>query len=172
MASVPRSYRSRGGGSGDRSVLAGIDAAFGDVARPSHFTEFAHCAECADHDERLQATEGRQLQLEDVAYPGFDPFCVALPMSFAYFLPALARLALNAPHAEHGWYAAQLCFHLDAARRANGFHALCTPVQRAAVAALLRHLLETRRSLIEDARALDAFADCYRFWAEPGSHLN
>lgn len=171
MASTPRSSRPRGSASGDRSVLAGIDAAFAAVTRPLHFTEFAHCAECAEHDERLQATDGRRLQLEDVAYPGFDPFCVALPASFVYFLPALARLALNAPHAEHGWYAAQLRFHLDAARRDNGFHAQCTPAQRAAVAALLRHLLETRRSLIEDARALDSFADCYRFWAEP-AHLN
>lgn len=160
------------GARGDLAVLAGLETAFAGVPRPMHFTDFSHCPECAEHDERLQASDGRTLGREFVAYPACDPFCVALPASFAYFLPALARLALAAPHADHGWYGAQLRFHLDEARRANGFHALCTPAQRAAVAALIGHLLDTRRSAIELECATEAFFACYRFWAGTATALN
>lgn len=156
----------------DRDLLAVIDAAFADLSRPQHFTDFAHCAECAEHDERLQACRGRRLELEDVAYVAFDPFCVALPETFAWFFPALATLALGEPSQEHGWFGTQLLFHLAEPRRANGFHAHCTPAQRDAVAALLRHLLDTRAALIDTDRATDAFLDCYRFWTEPALALN
>lgn len=156
----------------DRGVLAAIDAAFADAARPPHFTDFAHCAECAEHDEHLQACATHGLTHADVASAAADPFCVALPATFSYFFPTLARLALAGPHAEHGWYGLQLAFHLAEARRDNGFHAQCSPAQRAAVAALLWHLLETRAGLLDTARAAKDMADCYRFWDESPATLN
>ena len=157
---------------GDAALLARIDAAFGEVARPHHFTDFAHCAECAAHDERLQACPGRALELEDVAYAAWDPFCVALPASFTYFFPALARLALATPDIEHDWYGSQLLFHLAQARHGNGFHAACTPAQRATVAALLGHLLESRAALIDADRARQQFLDSHRYWSEALVVLN
>lgn len=156
----------------DREVLRRIEAAFAEIGRPPHFTDHTHCAECAEHEQRLQVCAARGIGLEDLADAVWDPFCVALPASFMYFFPSLARLALTRPDAEHGWYGAQLLFHLHETRRANGFHALCTPPQRAAVAALLRHLLETRAALIGDTRDADAFVDCYCFWADAGPRLN
>lgn len=156
----------------DREVLRRIEAAFAELGRPPHFTDFTHCAECAEHEQRLQVCAVHGLALDDVAHAAWDPFCVALPASFAYFFPSLARLALASPDVEHGWYGRQLLFHLQEARRTNGFHALCTSPQRAAIAALLRHLLETRAALIDDARDAEAFVDCYCFWADAAPVLN
>lgn len=154
-------------GHSDDAVLSWLERQFGDQPRPSHFTDFAHCAECAAHDERLQACAPHDLGLEDVGYAAFDPFCVAVPASFTYFFPALARLALSPPSAEHGWYGTQLLFHLSAARRGNGFFDTCSPAQREAVARFLRHLLETRAAFAAADGMTDALLDCYALWAAP-----
>lgn len=151
----------------DDALLSWLERQFGAQPRPSHFTDFAHCAECAGHDERLQACEPASLELEDVGYAAFDPFCVAVPASFTYFFPALARLALSPPSAEHGWYGSQLLFHLSPARRGNGFFDACSAAQRAAVARFLRHLLETRAALAADDGMADALLDCYALWTAP-----
>jgi len=153
----------------DAAVLSWLDRQFGGQPRPRHFTDFTHCVECAGHDERLQACARHRLDLEDVGYAAFDPFCVALPASFTYFFPALARLALSPPSDEHGWYGTQLLFHLSAARRANGFLDACTPAQREAVARFLRHLLETRAALAASDGMTDALLDCYALWTAPES---
>jgi len=149
----------------DVDILSALERAFSTAPRPVHFTDFAHCAECTEHDERLQACAREALHLEDVGYAAFDPFCVALPESFAYFLPSLARLALAPPSAEHGWYGTQLLFHLMAERHGNGFYRICTSAQRQAVARFLRHLLETRASLVEADCATHALTDCYSLWS-------
>lgn len=151
--------------SSDADILSALARVFAGAPRPAHFTDFAHCAECAEHDERLQACARDALCLEDVGYAAFDPFCVALPESFSYFFPALARLALATPSAEHGWYGSQLLFHLMAERLGNGFHRACNAAQRKAVARFLRHLLETRASLVEADRATHALTDCYSLWS-------
>lgn len=150
----------------DAALLSWLQSQFGEQPRPTHFTDFAHCAECAEHDERLQACEPANLGLEDIGYAAFDPFCVAVPASFTYFFPALARLALSPPSAEHGWYGAQLLFHLSPARRGNGFFDACSPAQRAAVARFLRHLLETRAALAADDGVTEALLECYALWAD------
>jgi hypothetical protein len=160
--------------SSDVDILSVLERAFAAAPRPVHFTDFAHCAECAEHDERLQACARDALSLEDVGYAAFDPFCIAQPESFSYFFPALARLALAAPSADHGWYGTQLLFHLTAERLGNGFFNACTTAQRAGVARFLRHLLETRAGLVAGDRATDALTDCYRLWstAAPARVLN
>jgi hypothetical protein len=160
--------------SSDVDILLALERAFAAVPRPAHFTDFAHCAECVEHDERLQACARDALSLEDVGYAAWDPFCVAVPASFGYFFPALARLALAPPSAEHGWYGTQLLFHLTAERRGNGFLDACTPTQRTSVARFLRHLLETRGALVAGDRVTDALTDCYRLWstAAPARVLN
>lgn len=152
-------------GDSDRILLAGIAREFAGIARPTHFTDFAHCAECAAHDERLQACAPSNLGLEDVAYAAGDPFCVTKPAGFLYFFPALARLALAPPSGEHGWYGAQLLFHLAPARRENGFFDACSPAQRAAVARFLRHLLDTRASLAGEDGVTGMLLDTYGLWA-------
>lgn len=39
----------------DADLLARIDAAFADVGKPGHFTDYRHCCECAEHDETLRS---------------------------------------------------------------------------------------------------------------------
>jgi hypothetical protein len=57
----------------DAQVLAQIDAAFGDVERPEHFTDYAHCCECAEHDALLRARDRDTLCIADVGNTGWDP---------------------------------------------------------------------------------------------------
>lgn len=151
----------------DQDVLRELELAFAEQPCPDHFTDFAHCAECAAHDERLQACARAGLALEDVGYAAWDPFCAAVPASFAFFFPALARLALGPPSDDHGWYGTQLLFHLSAARLDNGFFQFCTPGQRAAIGRFIGHLLESRAGLIDANRATDEMLDCYALWIGP-----
>ena len=151
----------------DRSVLQGINVAFGTLERPRYFTHIWHCEECADHDDRLQLCDRHTLCLEDVGYAACDPFCVATPQALAYFFPSLARLALAPPSSEHGWYATQLLFHLAVDEIDNPFYRHCDTRQRAAVARLLAHVVETRAQLAIEEQATDNFVRCYRLWSAP-----
>lgn len=152
---------------GDRQILARIQRAFGDEARPHQFAPAWHCPECAAHDERLRACTPRTLAYEDVAYAACDPFTVATPEALAYFFPRLARFALGAPSPDHGWYASQLLFHLSVLEADNGFYRYCSESQRVAVAELLAHLLETRGALALEELALERFVHSYRIWSAP-----
>lgn len=74
----------------DAAILAVIDAEFGAVPRPEHFTDFTHCCECAEHDEALRSRDRASLRIEDVGNPGWDPLCFCSAEGIAYFFPALA----------------------------------------------------------------------------------
>lgn len=150
---------------GDHAVLRLIENAFGRLERPAHFTDILHCAECAEHDDRLQLCNPRSLGLEDVGYVAFDPFCVATPHALAYFFPALARLALNPPSRDHGWYASQLLFHLDIEKVDNRFYRYCDETQRRAVARLLAHIMETRLGLAFEDQSNERFMQCHQLWS-------
>jgi len=106
------------------TLLSRIDAAFGAVPRPAHFTNHRHCEECADHDGLLRARDRQTLSLADVGNPGWDPLCFITPEGLAYYFPTLARLALAEPDALYGWYADQFLFHLYWGYRDNALSAL------------------------------------------------
>ena len=122
----------------DQEVLRLVEAAFADVPRPEHFTNFTHCEECAEHDELLRSRDCSNLNVSDVGNPGWDPLCFSSGQGIAYFMPALARLALAPPTYDFGWYGSQLLFHLGREERTNQLFAFCNAEQRAAVLALLR----------------------------------
>jgi hypothetical protein len=147
-------------------VLAQIDAAFGGVERPVHFTNHTHCCECAEHDELLRARDRETLSIADVGNPGRDPICFTSPQGIAYYFPALARLALAPPDHAHGWYADQLLFHLYSGFRDNTFYQFCSATQRTAVAGLLAHIIESRTDLIESHDSTDDFLRCHELWDE------
>ena len=146
------------------SVLAQIDNAFGASPRPEHFTNYKHCCECAKHDALLRSRTRDTLELADVGNPGWDPICFTSPEGFAYYLPALVRLALADPSPEHGWYADQLLFHLYSGFKDNAFYRHFDTKQRAAVAQFLTHLIETRAALIDEYAATDEFLRCHELW--------
>jgi hypothetical protein len=134
----------------DADVLTDVAAAFAVCPKPEHFTDFTHCCECAEHDEVLRSKDVNTLQIEQVGNPGWDPFCFSSAEGLLYYLPAMARLALDEPTEAHGWYADQLCFHLTYQGTSNRILRAASPRQRQAVAGLLRHIVETRGKLCED----------------------
>lgn len=149
----------------DDKVLAIIDEAFGATQRPEHFTNYTHCCECTEHDEFLRERTRETLTVEDVGNPGWDPLCFTSPNGIAYFFPALARLALEEPTCDYGWYANQLLFHLYSGLKENKFYKFCNEKQRVAVAYLLAHIIESRSSLVEEYAATDEFLRCHELWA-------
>jgi hypothetical protein len=155
----------------DREILDEIAREFAACPRPEHFTDYTHCCECYEHDEVLRSRDRDTLGAEDVGNPGWDPICFVTPEGFAYYLPALARLALSEPDPARDSYVSQLAFHLlyDGANNARWQH--CTAGQRAAVAALLAHLIETRAALADEAYCADMLLEAFEVWsgaARPG----
>ena len=153
----------------DTAVLASIDNAFGTIQRPEHFTNFAHCDECAEHDARLQARDCETLRIEDVNAPGNDPLSFCSPQGIAYFFPALARFALAEPSTDNDWYADQLLFHLYSGFGHNAFFGYCSADQRQAIAQLLAYLISTKADFIDQCGSADEFLRCYELWSDQAS---
>ena len=149
----------------DQEVLDEIVRAFGTGPRPEHFTDYTHCCECSEHDEVLRSRNRDTLGIEDVGNPGWDPICFVTPEGFAYYVPALAHLALSEPDPTKGSYVPQLAFHLryDGANNARWQH--CTAGQRAAVALLLEHLVETRAALADESCCTDTLLAALEVWS-------
>src|SRR5260370_33319542 len=95
----------------DAQALEAIQQAFATCPRPRHFTNYTHCPECAEHDEVLRSRDLQTLCIEDVGNPGWDPICFISPEGFAYYVPALMRLALSQPGEPYGWDGQQFLFH-------------------------------------------------------------
>jgi hypothetical protein len=142
----------------DASVLAEIDATFGTVDRPEHFTNYAHC------DDVLRGKDRDTLSLHDVGCPASNPMAFASPHGIAYYFPALARLALAQPGDGYYWYASQLMGNLYSGFRYNSFCVYYNAAQRAAVADLICHIIETRAVLIDNHREADEFLRCHELW--------
>ncbi len=132
----------------DAETLTQVREAFASAERPVRFTDRDHCCECAEHDDLLRSRDLDSLTVEDVGNPGWDPLCFATDEAFLYYFPALARLALDDPDEDHGWYLEQLLFHLTYEGTSNRRLLAATPRQRDAVVLLLRHVQATRRTLV------------------------
>ena len=129
----------------DRRILRHLDEAFADVDRPEHFTDYAHCAECKEHDDTLRARTRETLQRADLGSGGWDPINFCSEVGIGHLFPALARYALlPSVWLDRDWYGSQLLWHLSYAGGSNRFLAWCSPRQRDAVYGLLRHLQQTR----------------------------
>jgi hypothetical protein len=149
----------------DEEILEGIPRVFSSCPRPDHFTNYNHCHECREHNEVLRSRDLDTLCIVDVGNIGWDPICFISPEGFAYYLPALARLALAEPAEPHDWYGSQLLFHLDSSALDNERRRICSPDQRRAVVALLNHILETRSELVDDYLAAGNLLDAITFWS-------
>jgi len=150
----------------DVDILQRVRQAFAGCRRPEHFTNFTHCEECAEHDEVLRSRDIDTLRIEDVGNPGWDPISFTSPEGFAYYLPALARLALAKPVEPHGWYGGQLLFHLCSDGRRNERLLACTPEQRRAVVEFLQHIAETRASLADSELRADDLFQAIEIWSD------
>jgi hypothetical protein len=152
----------------DAEILRLIRAAFANCPRPEHFTNYTHCCECAEHDEVLRLRDLDTLSMDDVGNAGWDPICFVSPAGFAYYFPALARLALETPQSDsYGWYGPQLFFQLSCGVRQQERIDACNAEQRQAVVALLEHILETRAALADIYCCADDLLHTIEEWREP-----
>jgi len=150
----------------DADILQKVELAFAGCHRPDHFTDYAHCEECAEHDEVLRSRDVDTLKIEDVGCPGWDPICFTTSEGFRYYFPALARLALTESDYAHGWYGTQLLFHLRGDGRKNRRFLACTPEQRLAIVQFLRHLVETRAALADSHCSTDDLFQALEIWSD------
>lgn len=148
----------------DNAIIQVIDNAFGDVKKPQHFTSFTHCEECADHDETLRNNTRETISLEELGNPGWDPLCFSSGEGIAYYMPSLARLALQPETSESDWYGDQLVFHLEYGGSENKLLTICNSEQRKAILALLKHIIETRTESISNYAGEDDFLRAYELW--------
>ena len=160
----PREYRKIAPSMTDAEILAAVTAAFADCKRPEHFTDFRHCCECAEHDALLQVRDRDTLRIEDVGNPGWDPLCFTSAEGLLYYLPALGRLALDAPDESSGWYVPQLHFHLTYDEAKNRILLATSAEQRRTIVRLLRHIVDTRAALCDDYDCRDDLLAAIALW--------
>lgn len=164
-AKFPEDWPARLQFESDLAVLQNVQYAFSHRRKPEHFTNYSHCEECAEHDELLLSRDIHSLRIEDVR-PGWDPICFISPEGFAYYLPALIRLALSEPSEKWGWYGGQLLFHLCSDGVRNERILACTTGERRAVVSFLRHLVETRVEWLDAERKSDELLNAIEYWSE------
>lgn len=149
----------------DATLIATVEEAYADVPRPEHFTNHQHCEECAEHDQTLLSCDRGTLSLEHVGNPGWDPLCFCTPQGKAYYMPSLVKLALAKKADSCAPYWQQLLFHLEGDGSGNSLISYCSLPQRQAVAAFLRHLVDTRAAEVELHNSTDELLRVYEYWA-------
>jgi len=95
----------------------------------------------------MQRLQQRELRLEYLNDPGWDPIGFASDVAFQYLMPGLARLVLE--HAND--YIRQFLFHI----RLTGRLACLTPAQRKAVVGVLDVLASEEADAVGNNRAAD-----------------
>lgn len=127
-----------------------------------------HCADCEEHDELLRTRDRSSLTIEDVGNIGWQPISSCSPEGMAYYMPALARLALDEPTYNYGWYGDTLQIHLSHDGINNAFLRYCTNEQRKAVSNLLWHLSTARQDYEMRLTEVGEFEQCARCWCPQG----
>lgn len=85
-----------------------------DIQKPKHFCDYRHCEECKEHDDTLRHSTRETISLDALGNPGWDPICfINTKQGFAYYLPALARLAIGKGN---NYYLDTFLFHLNSER--------------------------------------------------------
>ena len=151
----------------DQEMIDTVRHAFAAEPRPEHFTDHAHCCECAEHDALLGSRDLDSLRVEDVNNAGWDPICFVTAAGFRYYLPALVRLAFDSATTED-WYLPQLLFHLTYDGPHNRRVRCCSAAQQRAIAAMLWHVLATRPALIVWYGIEDEIQRALEIWSAPG----
>lgn len=81
-----------------QQILADIDRAFAEAARPGTFLrDPQHCADCAAHDAMLRKLTPRTVQLRHLDTQGRDGVHDISDDAFKYFMPGLVRHVLARP---------------------------------------------------------------------------
>jgi hypothetical protein len=152
----------------DAEIIAEVTRVFASLPRPEHFTDHTHCDECCEHDELLQQRTLETLAIEDVGSQAWNPITMCTPRAFAYWLPALARLALDPEPVQWDWYGYLILFELRWDGPRNERWAICSPAQRQAVTRLLEHLDATRSDLIARYDCSALLMEAWATWSDMG----
>jgi hypothetical protein len=148
----------------DIKALDTIAEVFHPCSRPRHFTDHEHCVECAEHDQTLLLKNVNTLSIDDVGNVGWDPICFVSTDGFLYYLPALARLCLDDPTYNHGWYGNQFFWHLISNGPQNARYLASTPEQQRAVVTFIEYVIESRRELLDEYFAADDALNALQIW--------
>ena len=112
------------------------------VPKPTHFTNYRHCCECAEHDETLLTADINAIGLEQLGNPGWDPLCFTSAAGLVHYMPALIRLTLETMDTLQEQYLEQLLLHLIYDGTENRIVRACNPEHRAFIARFLAYLIE------------------------------
>jgi len=153
---------------GDAAILDAVAQAFAAIERPEHFTNHTHCDECWEHDELLRARDLDTLSIADVGSMAWNPITFAQPQGFAYYMPALARLALEPMPKDLDWYGYIILFELRRDGPRNERWLFCSPEQRAAVVRLIEHLYSTRAEQIKVYECDNEVMEVLEIWSDTG----
>ena len=153
----------------EAKVLAEFEAAFASIERPEHFTNHRHCDECWEHDELLRERDRDTLAIEDVGSQAWNPITMATPEGFAYYLPALARLALSEETGTFDWYGYIILFELRWNGPRNERWQYCDDAQRRAVCRLLEYLYEARQESIKAYECSYELMEALETWSDTGA---
>lgn len=115
--------------------------------KPTHFADYQHCCECAEHDQTLLASDVDTIGLNELGNPGWDPLCFSSAEGLMYYMPALIRLTLDTM--DDQMYLDQLLFHLVYDGMDNRLVSACSKEQREFVADFLEYLVENYSSQIK-----------------------
>jgi hypothetical protein len=149
----------------DQEIIDIVLRAFAFEPRPDHFTNYLHCSECAEHDDLLSSRDRRSLRLEDVNNPGWDPICFVTEQGFRYYLPSLARLALESSSTAD-WYLPQLLFHLVGDGPQNRRVSCCSTSQKQAIVDLLWYIVNTRSEQITAYQVDEQLQQAIEIWSD------
>lgn len=133
------------------------------VPRPPHFTDFEHCAECAEHDATLQGSSIDDIGISELGNPGWDPISFCSAEGIAYYFPALVRLSLDTADKED-FYFEQLLFHLEYGGAENRFLKHCSALQRDFVARFVEHMIASYPGELENNMCATNALNTYELW--------
>lgn len=137
------------------------------VIKPTHFVNYQHCCECAEHDETLSAFDVDSIGLPQLGNPGWDPLCFSSAEGLMFYLPALIRLTLDTIDDPREMYLAQMLFHLIQDGISNRLVSACSKEQREFIADFLEYLIDNHSSQIEaDVYFPDDILRAYEIWCD------
>jgi hypothetical protein len=119
------------------------------VPKPSHFVDYSHCCECAEHDQTLSRSDVDTIGWNELGNPGWDPLCFSSAEGLLYYMPALIRLTLDTMDNPRHRYLEQMLFHLVRDGAGNILVSACSIEQRRFVTRFLEYLLESHASQID-----------------------
>ena len=137
------------------------------VPKPEHFTDYAHCCECAEHDQTLLAFDVDSIGLEQLGNPGWDPLCFSSTEGLIYYMPALIRLIVDTIENPQESYLDQMLFHLIKDGPRNSLVIACSDEQRRFVAQFLEYLITKHAEQIgSEVFASDDILRAHEIWSE------